>query len=154
MHCVVQVLARARQVYPNAEIDLVEHLSYNRLSALLDDTTKHHSNADISIDFDLIKEAEYSHLSIEGEANWAKVEHLKNVYESLIEHSILTGGAEGNEDSSRAISLLFCRYKDLSQFLKVRAISHSSGISFLTAITILLSVQAQHKKWKGEKEGQ
>jgi len=118
MHCVVQVLARARQVYPNAEIDLVEHQSYNRLSALLDDTTKHHSNADISIDFDLIKEAEYSHLSIEGEANWAKVEHLKNVYESLIEHSILTGGAEGNEDSSRAISLLFCQYKDLCQFLK------------------------------------
>ena len=150
----VQVLSRARQVYPNAEIDPVEHQSYHRLSALLDDTTKHHSNADISIDFDLIKDAEYSHLSTEGEANWAKVEHLKNVYESLIEHSILTGGAEGNEDSSRAISLLFCRYKDLCQLLKVRVISDSSGISSLTAITILLSVQAQLKKWKGEKEGQ
>ena len=120
LHCVVQVLSRARQVYPNSENDLAEQQSYCRLSALLSDTTRHHSNADISIDFDLNKDAEYSHFSTEGEANWAKVEHLKNVYESLIEHSVLTGGAEGDEDSSNALAMLFSKYKELCQLLRVR----------------------------------
>ena len=142
LHCVVQVLSRARQVYPNSENDLAEQQSYCRLSALLSDTTRHHSNADISIDFDLIKDAEYSHFSTEGETNWSKVEHLKNVYESLIEHSILTGGAEGDEDTSTAITLLFSKYKELCQLLKV---SVQRAICMIFTRTPIFSVSQQQK---------
>ena len=116
----MQVLSRARHLYPNGDNELADHQGYCRLSALLSDTIRHHSNADISIDFDLIKDAEYSQFSTEGVANWAKVEHLKNVYESLIEHSVLTGGAEGDEESSTDIRMLFSRYTELGQLLKVR----------------------------------
>ena len=81
LHCVVQLIFRANQIYTDPETDLAHHPCFRRLSAFLSDTTKHHAGADIAIDFDLTKDAEYSHLSVEGEANLAKVEHLKNVYQ-------------------------------------------------------------------------
>ena len=119
LHCVVQLVFRASQIYTDPETDLAHHPCFRRLSSFLSDSTKHHAAADIGIDFDLTKDAEYSHMSIEGEANLAKVEHLKNVYESLIEYCILNGGAEGKEDYSSAIIGLYIRYMELNQLAKV-----------------------------------